>query len=206
MNAIFNFDGCQVRFAMRVGFGLTIIPKSWAYRSDSTGRRTSDPIRVGDVAAIKERWSPDHADFYPHYPIVYDADDLVPENDIVDGCVFSAEAGKRFPFKWRQASGMPLCHCRLKIVLDSIKPVNVNELSDHEAIMYGIETRKRIDDPEASVFLSSVKIGRKGDSIKERSFDTPKEALIDSLKFKYELATKMKPEDFLAISYNVKKK
>ena len=61
------------------------------------------PYPVGTRIWVKETWRPAHAAFYPHFPIVYRADG---EMDIEHGEVYSPEAKRTYPFRWRPSIHM----------------------------------------------------------------------------------------------------
>lgn len=54
----------------------------------------------------RETWSPDHRDFYPHFPIVYKSDGIPSDWEIEGGKVYSPEAKDWFPFQWRSPATM----------------------------------------------------------------------------------------------------
>ncbi|MEL6110996.1 MAG: hypothetical protein AAFU85_33735, partial [Planctomycetota bacterium] len=56
--------------------------------------------QVGDRMWVRESWTPDHAAFYPHHAVVYRADGGF-DYERKDGKVYSPEADRWFPYRWR---------------------------------------------------------------------------------------------------------
>lgn len=119
-------------------------PGVWARRHNSDDEATDGWIRhlgrnpygwVGDSLWVRETWSPDHAAFYPHHPIVYKADYPI---EIEDGHVFSPEANKRFPFKWRPSIHMPRLHCRLTLAVTEVRIERLQAITSADAMDEGV--------------------------------------------------------------------
>jgi hypothetical protein len=65
------------------------------------------PFPPGSETWGRETWSPDHARFYPNFPVVYKADGYPHDDLIVDGKVWSDEQEAWYPFAWRSPATMP---------------------------------------------------------------------------------------------------
>lgn len=96
-------------------------------------------FRSGDRLWVKETWTPDHAAFYPHFPIVYRADGIIFPADIEDGHMFSPEANRRFPFRWRSPLFMPRAASRLTLEVVSVKVERLQDISEADAIAEGCD-------------------------------------------------------------------
>lgn len=94
---------------------------------------------VGDRLWVKQTWSPDHAAFYPHFPVVFKADSPV---EIIGGRVFSPEAVREFPFKWRSPRFMPKSVARLHLELTGVRVGRLQDISDADAVAEGIEYKR----------------------------------------------------------------
>ncbi len=84
---------------------------------------------------VRETWSPDHAKFYPNFPIVYRADYrskvLEPNGD-------SPEAGEKFPFKWRSPIHMPRSASRLTLEVTDVRCERLQQISNTDVIAEGV--------------------------------------------------------------------
>jgi hypothetical protein len=131
-----GFDKMQVVTALKRIFGKFVLPVpeyvGKPERSDwfTTNGGNFEPINLGDVISVKERWSPDNEGFYPHFPIVYEADDPIREHEIEGGKVFSQETKTYHQFKWRSSGRLDLHNCRIKIKITGIRVIAVNMVSD----------------------------------------------------------------------------
>lgn len=68
------------------------------------------PFRPGEVVGVREAYTLDHADFYPHFPLVFRADGDCNYERNKAGEVYSPEAKRWYPFRWRAARTLP-AHC-----------------------------------------------------------------------------------------------
>jgi len=93
----------------------------------------------GDRLWVRETWTPDHADFYPHFPICYRAD-FGPEYERENGKVFSSEQNAWFPFKWRPTIFMPRRVCRITLEITSVRVERLNAISEADAKAEGAGT------------------------------------------------------------------
>ncbi len=89
---------------------------------------------VGDWLWVREAWSPDHKDFYPNFPIVYRAEGGI---EIENGKVFSPEAKRSFPFKWRPSIHMPRAASRLTLEIVKVGVERLQEITGKEIIAEG---------------------------------------------------------------------
>lgn len=94
------------------------------------------PYLVGEHVWIRETWSPDHAAFYPHWPVVRRADG---EIETENGQVFSPEVNAYFPFQWRSPMYMPKSAARPeRIIIASVKCQRLQDITAHDALEEGI--------------------------------------------------------------------
>lgn len=93
---------------------------------------------VGDRLWVREAWSPDHAAFYPNFPIVYRADfgDEYERND--RGEVYSSEQKRWYPFRWRPSIHMPRHHSRITLEITGVRVERLQDISPDDAIAEGI--------------------------------------------------------------------
>jgi hypothetical protein len=108
------------------------------YRWATEDRYFKCPHPVGSRMWVKEGWSPDHAAFYPHFPVVYRADADITPNDIEGGTVESPEAGRRFPFKWRSPMFMPRSVCRTVLEVTEVRVQKVQDITEADARAEGV--------------------------------------------------------------------
>ena len=94
--------------------------------------------QLGDHLWVRETWTPDHADFYPHFPICYRAD-FGPEYDRENGKVFSSEQNAWFPFKWRPSIFMPRRVCRITLEITGVRVERLNEITPEDAVAEGVQ-------------------------------------------------------------------
>lgn len=102
---------------------------------------------VGDRLWVRETWTPDHADFYPNFPICYRAD-FGPEYDRENGKVFSSEQNAWFPFRWRPSIHMPRRASRISLEIAGVRVERLNDISEEDARAEGVAKMKR--DPASS--------------------------------------------------------
>lgn len=87
---------------------------------------------------VKETWTPDHANFYPHFPICYRAD-FGPEYDRVNGKVFSSEQNAWFPFKWRRSIFMPRHYSRITLEITGVRVERLHDITNSDIVAEGFE-------------------------------------------------------------------
>lgn len=110
----------------------------WEYAGDATNYSNlvySPYGRVGERLWVRETWSPDHAAFYPNFPVVYAADCPM---DVENGHVWSPEAKNHFPFRWRPSIHMPRRLSRIALELTEVRVQRLQEISEEDAIAEGI--------------------------------------------------------------------
>lgn len=101
----------------------------------------------GDRLWVRETWSPDHAAFYPNWPVVYKAD----ENglDIQGGKVYSSEQKNWYRFKWRPSIHMPRWASRITLEVLSVRAERLHDITEDEAAAEGLPAIENPDyDPE----------------------------------------------------------
>lgn len=103
--------------------------------------------KAGDHLWVRETWTPDHAAFYPHFPICYRAD-FGPEYDRANGKVFSSEQNAWFPFKWRPSIFMPRTASRITLVITGVRVERLQDISEEDARAEGVAKMQR--DPASS--------------------------------------------------------
>lgn len=95
------------------------------------------PYEVGMRLWVRETWSPDHAAFYPNFPIVYRAD-FGPEYDRNDrGEVYSSEQKAWYPFQWRPSIFMPRHLSRITLEIVSVRVERLQEITNEDAELEG---------------------------------------------------------------------
>lgn len=112
-----------------------------AYLDDFGGRLIiKAPYGIpGDYLYVREAYSPDHAAFYPHYPLVYRADGYPAAWEIANGKVHSQEVDESFPFRWRPARYMPRRAARLFLRIERVRLERLREISYEDTIAEGVE-------------------------------------------------------------------
>lgn len=91
------------------------------------------PFHAGQRLWVKETWSPDHKQFYPHFPVVYKADDPVSPSEIEKGKVYSPESKSWYPFRWRSPIHMPRSASRITLEITDVRVQRVQEISENDA-------------------------------------------------------------------------
>lgn len=112
-------------------------PRWWGYEHESGDWYTLEasdemcseaiacPFPVGTMLYVRETWSPDRADFYPCYRVVYKADYSI---DIEGGKVYSPEKNQWYPFRWRSAATMPKWAARTWAVTTAARVERLQEI------------------------------------------------------------------------------
>jgi hypothetical protein len=109
--------------------------------SDEPSDYLKCPWQVADTIYVRECWTPDHAAFYPHYPIIYRADGYDPrENNRPGppGKCWSPEQNAWFKFKWRPSIHMPRRACRLFLDVTRVRCERLQDISEADARAEGI--------------------------------------------------------------------
>jgi hypothetical protein len=87
----------------------------------------------GDRLWVRETWSPDHAAFYPNFPLVYRAD-FGPEYERNEKSeVWSDEQQNWYPFRWRPSIHMPREVCRLTLDVTAVRVERLQDISEQDA-------------------------------------------------------------------------
>lgn len=94
---------------------------------------------------VRECWSPDHAAFYPNFPVIYRSDGYDPLKDQGEdpdhpGQVYSSEQNAWYPFKWRPSIFCPRRFSRITLRVESIRVERVNDISEEDAIAEGFKS------------------------------------------------------------------
>ena len=97
----------------------------------------------GDRLWVRENWTPDHAAFYPNFPICYQAD-FGPEYERENGKVFSSEQNEWYPFRWRPSIHMPRRFSRITLEIVGVRVERLNAISDDDAKAEGVEPVKGV--------------------------------------------------------------
>lgn len=97
--------------------------------------------RPGDRLWVRETWSPDFANHYPHDRVWYAADDDrrydIEVRNGVRG-IYSPESGVHVPFRWRPSIHMPRWACRLALEITDTRVERLQEITEADAIAEGI--------------------------------------------------------------------
>lgn len=92
----------------------------------------------GDRLWVRETWTPDHKDFYPHFPVCYQAD-FGPEYERKHGKVWSSEQNAWFPWRWRPSIHMPRWASRITLEITGVRVERLNDISEEDAIAEGMD-------------------------------------------------------------------
>lgn len=96
------------------------------------------PYEINDKFWVKETWSPDHKDFYPHYSVILKADNYPSKIDIDNGMIYSPESKRKYPFKWRSPVLMPREASRFNVMVESIK------IEEHDGVYFWLMQLNKI--------------------------------------------------------------
>lgn len=117
--------------------------------TEQTGERVRCPYGdIGDRLWVRETWTPDHADFYPHHAVVYRADKGFDYERDDDGQVYSPESRRSFPYRWRPSIHMPRWASRITLEITAVRVERLQDMSDQDALAEGIEPMDPAFDPE----------------------------------------------------------
>jgi hypothetical protein len=93
----------------------------------------------GDRLWVREAWTPDHADFYPHFRTCYRADGGFEYERNERGEVYSSESKRWYPFRWRPSIHMPRWASRITLEITSVRVERLQEISEADAQAEGGE-------------------------------------------------------------------
>lgn len=91
----------------------------------------------GDRLWGREAWTPDHAAFYPNFPIVYRADQGYEYKRNKEGKVYSPEQKAWYPYRWRPSIHMPRAASRITLEITGIRVERLQDISEDDAIAEG---------------------------------------------------------------------
>lgn len=100
--------------------------------------------RVGDRLWVRENWSPDHAAFYPNFPVVYQAEGYDPREVSSRGKVLpfaispEESTNRKFPFRWRPSIHMPRRVCRIVLEIADVRVERLQTITEEDAIAEGV--------------------------------------------------------------------
>lgn len=97
----------------------------------------------GDRLWVKETWSPDHRDTYPHYPIVYRADGYPEDWLVKDSKGQPRKHDQLGDFKWRPSIFMPRHLSRIDLEVVSIRVEQLHEITDMDLANEGFLTHNK---------------------------------------------------------------
>ena len=94
---------------------------------------------VGDRLWVREAWTPDHAAFYPNFPIVYRADRGYEYERNDRGEVYSPEQKAWYPYRWRPSIHMPRWASRLTLEITGVRVERLQQISDADVDAEGMD-------------------------------------------------------------------
>ncbi|MCA8195428.1 hypothetical protein [Burkholderia vietnamiensis] len=121
-----------------------------AFSDDGEWGCTSPFGEPSDRLWVRETWSADFANHYPHERLWYAADnDRRHDIDVRDGVrgIYSPESREHVPFRWRPSIHMPRWASRITLEITAVRVERLQDISESDAIAEGIETFKT-DDPD----------------------------------------------------------
>lgn len=141
--------------------GWTLYSMGGACWNQRTKRAHCPYGRKGDRIWVRETWSPDHAGCYPHWPVVYKADDTLGEHArTAQECRELAESDRTWrrrhtgigpgclcEFRWRSPLLMPRSRSRLLLEVESSRLERLLHLTEADAAAEGVRSR-RVTDPD----------------------------------------------------------
>lgn len=96
------------------------------------------PWIVGMGLWVRETWTPDHRDFYPHFPAVYKADGGYDYERNEKGEVYSPEQKSWYPYRWRPSIHMPRWASRIDLEVTAVRVERLQDCDDADAMAEGM--------------------------------------------------------------------
>lgn len=95
----------------------------------------------GDRLWVRENYTTDHEAFYPHYPVIYQADGYDPRREckLKNGKVFSPETKTWHQFRWRPSIHMPRARSRINLEIVSVGVERVQDINEADAQAEGVQ-------------------------------------------------------------------
>jgi hypothetical protein len=99
---------------------------------------------VGDQLWCRETWTPDHAAFYPNFPVVYKADSAY-DYERENGKVYSDEQKAWYPYRWRSPFHMPRRLSRITLEITGVRVERLQAISEADAMAEGMDAKPEPD-------------------------------------------------------------
>jgi len=93
---------------------------------------------AGERLWVRETWTPDHAPFYPHFPVAYRADAGFDYERNERGETYSPEQKAWFPYRWRPSIHMPRIASRITLEITGVRVERLQDISESDAIAEGV--------------------------------------------------------------------
>lgn len=98
--------------------------------------------KAGDRLWVRETWSSDFANNYPHERVWYAADnDRRHEIHVSDGVrgIYSPESHEHVPFRWRPSIHMPRWASRITLEVTGVRVERLHDVTDAAALAEGVD-------------------------------------------------------------------
>lgn len=105
--------------------------------------------KIGERLWVRETWTPDHAAFYPNFPVVYRADRGYEYERNERGEVYSPEQKAFYPYRWRPSIHMPRWASRITLEITGLRVELLQDISEADAKAEGADPA---DDREVPLF------------------------------------------------------
>lgn len=121
----------------------TWTPRGGAIKASGEIPQAGSPVRCpygapGDRLWVRETWTPDHRDFYPHFPAVYKADGGYDYERNEKGEVYSPEQKSWYPYRWRPSIYMPRWASRIDLEVTAVRVERLHDCDDADAMAEGM--------------------------------------------------------------------
>lgn len=110
-----------------------------AYSTDGEWGLKCPYGRPGDRLWVRETWSPDHAQTYPHYMTVYRADGYPTDQEVAESKGQQRRHDQLGDFRWRPSIHMPRDCSRLTLAITDIGIERLNDISRADAVYEGCQ-------------------------------------------------------------------